>query len=369
MYEQEYPVEVRDSQTPADGPGATIRPWPQEQLLIDCLAEMPGDRILCTSLGLAQFGRAAVERFPQSRVECLYLDLYHAHQSRAAQADRPANLSIVCAADFSEAEVDQVILPLSARGEGELARDLMQAGHQRLRVGGQLWTSTDNPTDSWLAAEMEKLFGRVVRQPDPRGIVYMGRKTEPLRKLKDFSATVVFRDRDRLIRAATRPGVFSHRRVDPGARQILNRMEVEPDQRVVDIGCGSGVIALAAALRASGVVVHAVDSSARAVECTLRGAVLNGLSSVTAELNATGDYRGSGTYQLALANPPYYAAFQIAEHFLRCGRAALTPGGRIIVVTKSPAWYEQHMPRWFDHVHVEASKEYFLATGIRPEKS
>jgi 16S rRNA (guanine1207-N2)-methyltransferase len=198
-------------------------------------------------------------------------------------------------------------------------------------------------------------------------VIYVGRKTSPLRKVKDFGATIVFRDRGRLIRAVSRPGVFSHRRVDPGARQILNRMEVEPGQHVVDIGCGFGAIALAAALRAPGVRVHAVDSSARAVECVVRGAELNGLASVTVELNAGGNYRGRGTYQLALANPPYYAAFQIAEHFLRCGHDALQPGGTMIVVTKWPEWYEEHMPRWFDKVHVEASKEYFLASGIRPK--
>ena len=358
---------ARDLQAEGDGAGERLRPWAQEQLLIDRLAEMSGDRILCTSLGLAQFGRAAAERFAQARVECHYLDLYRAEQARDALADGPANLSIECAADFPVDEVDQVVLPLSARGEGELARDLMQAGHQRLRVGGQLWTSTDNPADSWLFEEMRKLFDRVARRPAQDGIVYMGRKTEPLRKLKDFTATLVFRDHGHLIRAVSRPGVFSHRRLDAGARQILNHMEVEPNQLVLDIGCGSGTISLAAALRAPGVRVHAVDSSARAVECTARGAELNGLSNVTTELNAAGNYRDSGSYQLALANPPYYAAFQIAEHFLRCGRAALRPGGTIVVVSKSPAWYEEHMPRWFDDVRVVASKEYHLATGIRPE--
>jgi 16S rRNA (guanine1207-N2)-methyltransferase len=344
----------------------THRPWAQEQLLIDRLAEMSGERILCTSLGVAQFARAAARQWPQARVACLYLDLYRAGLAIEAQSDRPENLSIECAADFPPEEVDLVVLPLSARGEGELARDLMQAGHQRLRLGGQLWVSTDNPADSWLLEQMQKLFDRVVRRAETQGVVYMGRKTEPLRKVKDFNATVVFRDRGRLIRAVSRPGVFSHRRLDAGARQVLNRMEIEPGQRVLDIGCGSGAIALAAAVRAPDVQVHAVDSCVRAVECVGRGAELNGLSNVTAELNAAGHYRGSGTYQLALANPPYYAAFQIAEHFLRSGREAIEPGGTIIAVTKSPAWYEENMPRWFANVRVEASKEYFLATGIRP---
>ena len=50
---------------------------------------------------------------------------------------------------------------------------------------------------------------------------------------------------------------------------------------MLDIGCGAGVVALAAAVCGEGVAVHAVDSSARAVECTRRGAELNGLGNVS----------------------------------------------------------------------------------------
>ena len=150
-------------------------------MLIDLLPEMAGQRVLCNSLGLAQFAIAAAHRWPAARVCCHYLDLYHAAQARGALAVQPANLSIACDTDFPSAEVDLVALPLSAHGEAELARDWLQAGHHVLRLGGQMWTSTDNRNDHWLDEQMRKLFGAVSRRPTASGVVYVARKTQPLK--------------------------------------------------------------------------------------------------------------------------------------------------------------------------------------------
>lgn len=350
----------------ADERETPIRPRPQEQLLIDLLPEFPAARILCTSLGLAQFARTAAEQSASARVCCLYLDLYQAELARQTiTAAALPNLNIACAPDFPADEVDLVALPGSAHGEAELTRDLLQTGHERLALGGTLLTSTDNRTDRWLGEQMQALFERVERRSMEHGTVYVGVKRETLRKRKNFACEFVFRDGARLIRAYSRPGVFAHRRVDAGARQLLAHMQIAPGARVLEIGCGSGAASLAAALRAEGVAVHAVDSHARAVECTATGARLNGLASVSTELNATGIYVGRGTYDLALANPPYYAAFQIARRFVLAGREALRPQGRILVVTKSPEWYLEQMPQWFSDVQAIPSREYHLIQGTR----
>lgn len=342
-----------------------IHPHPQEQLLIEQLSDIAASRILCTSPGLAQLAEAAAHQLPQAAVYCHYLDLYQAEQARRSIKERPENLSIGCAADFPQSEVDLVAFPFSAQGEAELTRERIQAGYELLAVGGQMLASTDNRRDHWLHEQMAKLFGKVVRHTADSGAVYRGKKHEPLKKRKSFAAEFVFRDRDHLIRAYSRPGVFSHRRIDPGARQLLNAMEVTAATRVVDIGCGSGVLSLAAALRAPNVEVHAVDSNARAIECVDRGAAMNGLKNIHATLNASGEYEGQGTFDLVLANPPYYAAFQIARLFACAGHTALRRGGRILMVTKSPDWYRENMPNWFADVQIESSKEYYIVRAVK----
>jgi 16S rRNA G1207 methylase RsmC len=327
---------------------------------------MSGDRVLCTSPGVAQFAGVAARAWPHVVVSCTYLDLYRANLASDHWHESLPNLQINCSADFPDGEVDVVAFPFSAGGEAELTRELIQAGHQRLRPGGKMYATTDNREDTWLRDQLAKIFSKLERSPSAAGMLYVGTKTEPLKRIRNFACEFAFRDRGRLIRVFSRPGVFSHRSVDAGARHLLNEMQIDSGTRILDIGCGAGVVALAAACRADGVTVHAVDSNCRAVQCTQHGAELNGLSNLTTELNASGGYAGAGAYDLALANPPYYSSFRIARHFLVAGRAALRAGGKILVVTKRPDWYEQNMSEWYEKVTVSERKSYYLVQGVRP---
>jgi 16S rRNA (guanine1207-N2)-methyltransferase len=215
---------------------------------------------------------------------------------------------------------------------------------------------------------MAKLFRKLEWRSSSAGTLYIGTKTEPLKKEKNFACEFAFRDRGRLIRAYSRPGVFSHRHVDVGARRLMDAMELDRGARVLDIGCGAGVVALAAASRSDDIVVHAIDSSARAVECARRGAELNELHNVTTELNAEGGVCGGASYDLVLGNPPYYAGFRIAEYFVAEGQKALRPGGKILLVTKHPDWYRENMARWFADVTIVEQKGYYVVHGTRDNR-
>jgi 16S rRNA (guanine1207-N2)-methyltransferase len=111
--------------------------------------------------------------------------------------------------------------------------------------------------------------------------------------------------------------------------------------------------------------VLAVDSNARAVDCTRLGAELNGLANVATELNASGEYPERGTFDLALANPPYYADFEIAERFVAAAHRSLKPGGQLLLVTKSPRWYEENLPTQWNDVNIEPSKRYWIVSAWR----
>jgi 16S rRNA (guanine1207-N2)-methyltransferase len=355
------------SDLPADLAELEVRP--QEQLLIDALDTFTPGRMLSTSQGVAQLAAAAARRWPGATVYCHYLDLYRAELARRHVGNSLANLTLGCSPDFPPAVIDLAALPLSAQGEAELAREWLQEACQRLEPGGVLLASTDNPRDRWLHGEMRKLFAAVSRRESPQGALYIARRDRPLKRLKNFRCEFVFRDRGRLIRAVSRPGVFSHREVDPGARQLMAAMGIQPGDRVLDMGCGSGTVSLAAALRAEGVSVLAVDSHARAVESTLLGARLNELPNVDVEHSHCGPSCGPEAVDVVVANPPYYAGLRIARFFLATGHAALRRGGRIFVVTKQPEWYAQYMPEWFDDVAIEPWKNYWIARGRRPSVS
>lgn len=140
-------------------------------------------------------------------------------------------------------------------------------------------------------------------------------------------------------------------------------MKIYNGYRVLDIGCGWGALALAASFRAPDVFVFAIDSNARAIQCTKRSAQLNKVTNISTKLTATGEHKFPGTYDLVLANPPYYANFRIAELFATTGQKALKPGGKIMFVTKIPHWYKKNMNRWFINSKVKKSKDYWIITG------
>jgi 16S rRNA (guanine1207-N2)-methyltransferase len=265
---------------------------------------------------------------------------------------------------------DLAVVPLAKDGEAELSRDILQAALLNLAVGGRLVAAIDNAADKWLreqlAATGETVRVRPAEGPKAGTIAYIIEKTREPAKRRDFSCEVVFRDQGRLLRAVTRPGVFAHRRIDPGARHLLNAVDVAPGTHVLDIGCGSGCVALGIAARDPAVVVHALDSSARAVDCTLRGVAANVLTNVTVALEAEGRVPEPGSWDLALANPPYYSDFRLAELFVEAARLALAPGATLLVVTKQPIWYLEHLPRMWSSVAREEVKGYHVIEAVRP---
>jgi 16S rRNA G1207 methylase RsmC len=359
---------------------APLAPRASEQILIDALGEVPPGRILCTTLGRAQFATTAAARAAESSstaraaagsiVSCSFLDLYALEQTRSQIAAGPTNLRLECAADFPEGPFDAVVFPIATSGEAELVRDWLQSGHVRLRDGGTMLVATDNSVDTWLHGEMRKLFPKVTRRPLEDGTLYKAIKTGPLKKLKRFECQFAFRDEGRLIQAISRPGVFSHRQVDGGARALLRAAVIQPGQQILELGCGSGVVSLAIALRAPDVQVLAVDSNPRAVECTKRGAELNGISNVEVRLNTAESQVDhaipAARFDLVLANPPYYSNFRIAEIFAQCAARALKPSGTALFVTKRTDWYTENLPRWFAHVSTEPIGNYAVVRAQRP---
>lgn len=347
---------------------------PAEAHALEVARTLPGDRIVCTTVGRGQAAHALAVDRPAARVVAWFLDLQPCIAARAAWRSPPANLAVACTADMPAGPYDIAVVPLAKDGEAELSRDLLQAALLHLAPGGWLVAAIDNPRDNWLREQLAETGETVRVRPGPgegrraKGgtVAYLVQKTREQPKIRDFSCEIVFRDRDRLLTAFTRPGVFAHRRIDPGARHLLNAVDVAADTRVLDIGCGCGAVALGIAARDESVRVHALDSAARAVACTLAGVEHNRLPNVTVALEAEGTVPDPGSWDLALANPPYYSDFRLAELFCEAARLALAPGATLLVVTKQPSWYLEALPAMWTSVAREEVKGYHLIEAVRP---
>lgn len=349
-----------------DQPTHTTTIRPSEQLLLDVLPELPAGRALTNTAGRAQFAAAYARLHATSPVTTWYLDLFQCEQTKAQLVDAPGNLQLLCEADFPATEFDLVALALHKQGDGELTRDLLQQAQQRLVLGGRFVAAIDHPDDSWLHDQLHKLYDKVTRRPAKTGVVYLATKKSELKKVKHYDCELTFRDGERELQALTRPGVFSHREIDGGAKALLAIMEIDPGQRVLDLGCGSGAVALAAAARGERVRVHAVDSNPRAVQCVKWGAAKNELPLITSALDCDGRSVKPNSFDLVLANPPYFSNFRLAELFVQIAKRALVPDGYLILVTKTPKWYENHLPdQDFYEIYVHASHGYRVVTAMR----
>lgn len=352
-------------------PTGTLPPLLSERLLIEQLAaaressspSWSGTHAIVTSPGRGQSAQWIREQLGFENVQAWYLDLHDAGMAREAL---PESVEVLCAADLPEQECDLAAISVLRRSESELTRDILQQAHLRLRDGGHLIASVDNPRDRWLHEQMQGMFDKVTSHRLDQGCVYVAKKTRPLKKAKDFRCQFPFRDEDgRLIQAFTRPGVFSHRRLDAGARQLMLSAEIGPQDSILEMGCGCGAVAMCSSYQTSG-KVYAVDSNARSIECTRLGIAENEIKNVEAIWDCDGSFSLPGQVDLALANPPYFGDEAIWRHFVDVSVRCLRPGGALLVVTKKPRWYSDYFQDLLEDIVVFESGKYFIACGRRP---
>jgi 16S rRNA (guanine1207-N2)-methyltransferase len=342
-----------------------LPPRSQEKILIDHAASLPGSRLLCNSAGRGQFAAHWAQQHPAGSATCYFLDL-HLRDEAAAANPGILNLVMLCQPDPPAEIFDAVAWCVSQQGDAELTRELLQTAHERLAMRGTLLAATDNPRDQWLHDELRKHFAKVSRQTLETGVLYRATKSAELKKLKNFTCEFAFRDAARLIHLRTRPGVFSHRELDGGARALIEAMQILPNERVLDLGCGSGAVGVAAALRVENARIVAVDSNPRATESARWAAERNGVQRFEARLNADGSAVEAGEYDAVLANPPYYSNFRLAELFAKTAARALRDRGRFFVVTKQPQWYLDQLPELgFALPQAVPSRAYWVVEAVR----
>src|SRR5262249_26116399 len=104
---------------------------------------------------------------------------------------------------------------------------------------------------------------------------------------------------------------------------------------VLDVGCGCGTNGIfAAKLAGPEGFVAFVDSNVRATQLAELNARANGVTSFRVVASNKVDGLKEGSFDVALANPPYFAAGGVARLFIERSRELLKPAGRFYLVTK-----------------------------------
>jgi len=340
---------------------------PSTQLLADYPKLHPTDRVLLFGCHNGALGVCIARHLPFGWLSIIDHNLIALDMTRktlAANNISSANLiTDIDLPQYGTQSYDAVFIQIP-KGRKLTRRWLLQA-YQGLIPGGYLYISGSNKAgiQSSIKDGME-LFGngrilaykkgnrisQFVKQPEasspPNWALAPGIKPGTW---FEFSITIS----DHCYQIRSLPGVFSFDRQDAGTQMLLSASKVKPGSKVLDVGCGYGLIGLFASIQGAG-WVDLVDYDLLAISSCKETLSINRIMNTTVLAGDLLGSVGSNKYDLILSNPPFHAGqavdFQITEAMIRQSYQALNSDGQITIVANRFIPYDRLINEIFGNV-------------------
>lgn len=158
----------------------------------------------------------------------------------------------------------------------------------------------------------------------------------------------------------TDPSNFSPNSIDVGTLAMLSAVEFSPDDKILDMGCGYGVVGILAAKLIGQGNVTMCDISESAVKQAKINAELNGVPDIDIKISDGFSEICDNDFTMILSNPPYHADFSVPKHFIEVGFRKLAVGGKMVMVTKRLDWYKNKLASVFGGVRVREIDGYYV---------
>lgn len=158
----------------------------------------------------------------------------------------------------------------------------------------------------------------------------------------------------------TNEKIFSPNKVDTGTLAMLSQIEFSKDDKVLDLGCGYGIVGILASKIIGVENVIMCDISDDAINLSKENAKLNGVAGVEIIKSDGLDEIRDSDFTLILSNPPYHADFSVPKRFIEEGYKRLVLGGRMVMVTKRKDWYKNKFISIFGGVKITEQDDYFV---------
>lgn len=157
--------------------------------------------------------------------------------------------------------------------------------------------------------------------------------------------------------------LFSPRDADTGTLSMVSAVELESGQKLLDLGCGAGLVGIAAAKVLGEENVWMTDVDPAAVRCAAENAKRNGVENVHLCCGDALDAVDASGFDWILSNPPYHADFSVAKKFIEKGFNRLKLGGKLVMVVKRELWYRNKLTAIFGGVRMQEIGGYFVFTA------
>ncbi|OII37800.1 methyltransferase [Plantibacter sp. MMLR14_011] len=285
---------------------------------------------------------------------------------------------------FTGASLVLVQLPKHLEALHEIAAAVARwsAADVRLLAGGRLKHLTPAMNEvlgrsfSTVTASLARQKSRVLRASDPVTAAVEGERDEA-----DTTASTALRTEhhaDIGLTIAAAGAAFAGTKLDIGTRFLLEALpEIAPDARTaIDLGCGTGVLAVSLAIARPELAVIATDQSAAAVASTTATIAANDdadrrLAERITVLRDDGlSMQPDASADLIVLNPPFHSGTTVHtgvahDLFAEAGRV-LQPGGTLAVVWNSHLGYRAALERLVGPTTQLARNQKFTVTISRP---
>jgi 16S rRNA (guanine1207-N2)-methyltransferase len=121
------------------------------------------------------------------------------------------------------------------------------------------------------------------------------------------------------LRFETSCKLFSPARPDRGSLAMLSEIIFEHRDKILDLGCGYGLMGIYAAKLVGPERVWMLDNDQTAIDSALKNVLLNQVVGVTVRLSDGFRDLSEAGFDKIVCNPPYHADFSVPKHFIEKG--------------------------------------------------
>jgi len=315
-------------------------------LLAESARVAPGDRVLHMHCAEGVAGAAVARHLQNGPLTLLDAHIAAVDAARCTLAANAVSGAQVLLSDCAEAVRGQcydVVLSLLPKGRAAWEQTVLDAA-ATLRPGGDFYLAGANDAGIKSAAKfVERVFGQTIVLAYRGGcrVIRAARPAAVDLPASDYYEWRIHEERigGTQLAYATKPGLFSWRRLDDGTRLLVEALAEHPlraDDAVLDVGSGSGILSLVAAQQAVQGSVVAVDADCRAVDGTQRTLAHNRVAHAEVLVSDCAYAVRERVFTAVITNPPFHrqraTTYAVVEQIIRDAARLLVAHGRLYLV-------------------------------------